>query len=61
MVGHLTQAKDLLGCRMAASGGDIGQVRDLYFDKERWIVRYVVIDTRHWLPGRQRPGRGASR
>jgi hypothetical protein len=49
----LTHAKDLLGFRMHTSDGDIGHVQDLYFDDERWMVRYVVVDTRHWLPGRQ--------
>src|SRR5437899_1783727 len=33
--------------------GDIGRVHDLYFDDRRWTVRYLVVDTRHWLPGRR--------
>ncbi|MBC7538660.1 MAG: PRC-barrel domain-containing protein, partial [Bacteriovorax sp.] len=27
----------------------IGTVKDIYFDDERWAVRYLVIDTRVWL------------
>src|SRR5438445_9306589 len=36
-----------------AADGDIGRVHDLYFDDRRWTVRYLVVDTRHWLPGRR--------
>lgn len=27
----------------------IGTVKDIYFDDERWAVRYLVIDTKIWL------------
>jgi sporulation protein YlmC with PRC-barrel domain len=47
------RAKDLIGFRIHATDGDIGHVRDLYFDDEQWRVRQVVVDTGHWLPGRQ--------
>jgi hypothetical protein len=41
--------KDKLG----ASDGEIGQVKDFYFNDQSWVVRYVVADTGTWLPGRQ--------
>ncbi len=28
-------------------------MKDLYFDSKQWTVRYVVIDTRKWLPGKK--------
>ncbi|MBP3953251.1 PRC-barrel domain-containing protein [Bacillus sp. YZJH907-2] len=28
-------------------------MKDLYFDSEKWVVRYLVIDTLKWLPGLQ--------
>ena len=31
----------------------IGAVNDFYFDDERWAIRYAVVDTGHWLPGRR--------
>lgn len=34
-----------------ATDGDLGRVKDLYFDDDQWTVRYYVIDTRKWLPG----------
>jgi hypothetical protein len=44
---------DLLGFTIHAVDGDIGRVHDLYFDDQRWTIRYLVVDTRHWLPGRR--------
>lgn len=43
----------LYGNRLGASDGDIGHVKDIYFDDRRWHVRYVVADTGSWLPRRQ--------
>lgn len=39
--------------RLGAKDGDIGHVKDVYFDDRRWQVRYVVADTGSWLPRRQ--------
>ena len=49
----LTQTKDLIGCTVHATDGDIGTVATLYFDDDRWTVRYFVMDTGRWLPGRK--------
>jgi len=46
-------AKGLSGLKLAASDGDIGSVSDLYFDDRSWTVRYLVVDTGTWLPGRR--------
>ena len=54
----LRSAKDLHGYTLHASGapsgsGNIGHVDEFYFDDESWTVRYFVVDTGHWLPGRR--------
>jgi hypothetical protein len=49
----LRNVKHLKGYRLGALDGDIGRVRDFYFDDENWTVRYLVADTGTWLPGRQ--------
>jgi uncharacterized protein YrrD len=36
-----------------AADGFIGHVRDVYFDDHAWAVRYLVVDTGGWLPGRK--------
>jgi hypothetical protein len=38
---------------LAARDGEIGKVKELYFDDQNWIVRYVVVDTGGWLAGRK--------
>ncbi len=49
----LRSVKELYGKRLGASDGDLGHVKDFYFDDESWAVRYVAADTGAWLPGRQ--------
>lgn len=49
----MRRVDELLGFTIHAADGDIGRVHDLYFDDRRWAVRYLVVDTRHWLPGRR--------
>jgi hypothetical protein len=43
----------LYGNRLGAKDGDIGHVKDIYFDDRHWHVRYVVADTGSWLSRRQ--------
>jgi hypothetical protein len=49
----LQNIKELYGNKLAALDGDIGHVKDFYFDDKTWVVRYAVADTGSWLTGRQ--------
>ena len=49
----LTSIKQLYGNKLGASDGDIGHVKDFYFDDQSWVVRYLVADTGTWLTNRQ--------
>jgi hypothetical protein len=49
----LRTAGALKGVTIEATDGDIGSVQDLYFDDRSWTIRYLVVDTGTWLPGRQ--------
>jgi hypothetical protein len=49
----LRAAGDFKGLSIAAADGDIGSVSDLYFDDLTWTIRYLVVDTGTWLPGRR--------
>ncbi len=49
----LRSVRDILGYRAQATDGQIGTVKDFYFDDEAWTVHYIVLDTGHWLPGRR--------
>ncbi len=48
---HLRSVREVLGYRIHAYDGDIGHAKDLIVDDEEWKVRYLVVDTRSWLPG----------
>lgn len=49
----LRSLKDLERYSVHATDGDIGRVANFYFDDERWVVRYLVVDTAEFLDGRQ--------
>jgi hypothetical protein len=50
---HLRSSREVIGYRIRARDGEIGHVEDFIVDDEAWNVRYLVIDTRNWLPGRK--------
>ena len=49
----LIKAKTLNGYKLESLDGEIGKVRDFYFDDKHWTIRYLVADTGNWLTGRQ--------
>jgi hypothetical protein len=49
----IRSAREIRKFEVAANDGRIGSVDDFYFDDERWAIRYAVVDTGHWLPGRR--------
>jgi len=48
----LRSFKQFLGDKLGATDGDIGHVKDFYFDEQHWAVRYLVADTGSWIPVR---------
>jgi hypothetical protein len=50
---ELRSTKEVLGYRIIARDGEIGHVEDFIIDDQDWIIRYIVVDTRNWLPGRK--------
>src|ERR1043165_1091406 len=48
----LLSLRQLYGKKLGAADGDIGHVRDFYFNDQQWAIRYVVADTGSWLSGR---------
>lgn len=49
----LQSIKQLYGDKLGAADGELGQVKDFYFDDRNWAVRYLVVDTGTWLTSRQ--------
>jgi hypothetical protein len=50
---HLRSAETTLGYHLEATDGAIGHVEEFLVDESSWQIRYLVIDTRNWLPGRK--------
>jgi hypothetical protein len=49
----LWDASAINGYAVEASDGTLGTVNDLLFDDLSWVVRWLVVDTGTWLPGRK--------
>ncbi len=49
----LREVRSLRGTTIHAQDGAIGHVDEILFDDEHWTVRYLVVDTGGWLPGRK--------
>lgn len=50
---RLRSMNDVTGYAIQATDGAIGQVDDFILDDEPWVIRYMVIDTGNWLPGKK--------
>lgn len=49
----LNKLKTIIGYKLDALDGEIGNVKEFYFDDRHWTIRYLVADTGNWLPGRK--------
>lgn len=43
----------LTGFKMNATDGEIGEVKEFYFDDETWDIRHVIVETGGWLSSRK--------
>jgi hypothetical protein len=48
----LKNIKELYGHKLNAMDGEIGRVRDFFFDDRSWAIRYLVADTGSWMEGK---------
>lgn len=49
----LCSIRDLQGYGIEATNGSIGRVHEMLFHDDKWVIRYLVVDTGKWLPGRK--------
>ena len=49
---QLRSAKEVVGYGIQTTAETMGHVEDFLLDSVTWAVRYLVVDTRNWLPGR---------
>jgi hypothetical protein len=52
-IAMLITAKTLTGFQLDSLNGEIGKVKEFYFDDQHWTIRYLIADTGSWLSGRQ--------
>ncbi len=50
---HLRSAREVMDYTIEALDGDIGHVEDFILDDQDWAIRYMVVDTRNWWPGKK--------
>jgi uncharacterized protein YrrD len=50
---NLRSTHDVAGHTIQASDGTIGHVEDFIIDDETWALRYIIVDTKDWLPGKK--------
>jgi hypothetical protein len=41
------------GCHIQAEDAAFGHVEDFVIDDEAWMIRYLIVDTRNWWPGKR--------
>src|SRR5918992_3079264 len=49
----LRSIRELQGYGIEATDGPIGSIHEMLFHDDRWVIRYLVVDTGKWLPGRK--------
>jgi hypothetical protein len=50
---NLRSTNYVSGHHIQAADGEIGHVEDFVIDDETWAIRYLIIDTRNWWPGKK--------
>lgn len=43
----------LNGFTIGGTDGEIGKVKEFYFDDNSWTIRYIIVETGSWLSGRK--------
>jgi hypothetical protein len=45
--------QELQDYAIGATDGEVGHVRDFFFDDQEWVIRYLVVETGNWLLSRK--------
>lgn len=46
----ITTIKSIVGRKIVARDGVVGEIKDVLFDDRDWHIRYIEVDTSGWLP-----------
>ena len=50
---HLRSTQAVSGYNIESADGEIGHVDGFVIDDESWVIRYLEVATRNWLPGKK--------
>lgn len=50
---HLRSSREVTGYAIQALDDGIGHVDDFLIDDSNWLIRYLIIDTNNWWPGKR--------
>ena len=49
---HLRNIQEVTGYHIMGADRNVGHIADFVLDDEQWNLRFLVIDTRNWWPGK---------
>ena len=49
---NLRSVREVTGYHIHATDGDIGHIQAIFAGENDWIIRYFLVDTRNWWPGK---------
>jgi uncharacterized protein YrrD len=50
---HLRSTRAVSGYHIQALNGELGHVEDFIIEDETWAIRYLIVDTHNWWPGKK--------
>lgn len=50
---HLRSSEEITGYNISAIDGEIGHIDDMIVDDDTWSIRYWIVKTKNWLPGKK--------
>lgn len=50
---HLRSVNEVTGYHIVAADDEVGHIDEFILDDASWDLRYLVVDTRNWLPGKR--------
>lgn len=48
---QMRSSKEIMSYGVESTDGSVGHVIDIILDDSEWVIRYIVVSTRNWLPG----------
>lgn len=48
---NLRSTNEVINYNIDSENGSIGHIEDFITDDNDWKIRYIIVDTRNWLPG----------